>query len=457
MKWGMAFAMALAFSNPAAAEDANELDRIPSEEQAPQNVASSASSISANSYIGEEMESSQPRNTLLVPLPGSNGPELTNHLFLDSTVDWQLSAASHFHLGDRFSLAAQSNYRDLDWAARNDLKEAYFEWSPVSSAFLQLGRINTKNGVGYAFNPTDFFKGFTSVGLFTADPSAQKSNRLGAFLIRGQDIFDGGAISVTYAPTLQAPSPLTQTLGAFNLGLGRTNYQDRLLLKANYDLWDDFSPEVLIFHDRTGWHGGMNLTRGFGTQATVYAEWAGGNLRKEADEAVLFGLETEPFFPRALQLAARNSQRKFQNDAAVGISYETDSKVNIIIEYDYHQAGFSPDDWNTWFSSGSTLLDRAESWYLRKYASVDQQPMSRQQIFQRLNWDDAIVRDLSLSEFTLIDVGDASLLLQAQMDYKLTTSLYANFIVQSNIGAHASNFGSNPTAVNVIGSVSYYF
>ena len=69
---------------------------------------------------------------------------------------------------------------------RNDLRELFVEWQPTDTAWLELGRVNIRNGVALGFNPTDFFRPRTVIEPLTADPSVLREDRLGALMLTGQ-------------------------------------------------------------------------------------------------------------------------------------------------------------------------------------------------------------------------------------------------------------------------------
>ena len=45
-----------------------------------------------------------------------------------------------------------------DHSLLNDLREFYFSGSVGQNAYIDIGRVNLKNGVAVGYNPTDYFK-----------------------------------------------------------------------------------------------------------------------------------------------------------------------------------------------------------------------------------------------------------------------------------------------------------
>jgi len=106
-----------------------------------------------------------------------------------------------------------------------------------------------------------------------------------------------------------------------------------------------------------------------------------------------------------------------------GCLLHTRSNVNFIAEYDLHQAGLSTTDWRHWFAAGTAgnpLLD-AELWYLRDYAAVQQEPISRQSLFLRVAKDNWLTPNLSASALALVDLTGTSGLGQADVSYRVST------------------------------------
>jgi hypothetical protein len=100
--------------------------------------------------------------------------------------------APGYRLADRFDTAQEIG----------TLKEAYVSWQPHSSLLLDAGRINGRQGVAFGYNPTDFFRSDAIRSVVSIDPNSLRDNRLGTVMLRGQQLWDSGALSVVYAPRL---------------------------------------------------------------------------------------------------------------------------------------------------------------------------------------------------------------------------------------------------------------
>ena len=156
----------------------------------------------------------------------------------------------------------------------NSLREAYVSWQPEGSNSIgEVGRVNLRYGPGYGYNPTDFFRDGSLRALTTADPFALRENRLGSFMLRGQQLWNGGSVSVAYSPKLKnAPSP-----DAWSLDLGSTNNRDRLLVALGTQFSPRLSTQTFLYkEDGRSPTVGANLTALLSDAATAHVEWSRG-------------------------------------------------------------------------------------------------------------------------------------------------------------------------------------
>ena len=448
---------ALLSANAAAADD--ELDRIPQATQPPPTSPSNANDIF---YLQNDVISTARRSDLLVAFPPPQPARWEERLFGDARVDWALNKDLSFVYSGRLNLRAEDG---LDIPSheniRHDLREAYLAWKVDGETFLDIGRINVKSGVALGFNPTDFFKTRAVVEPLSADPSVLREDRLGTLMLYGQHLWENASLTVVAAPKVTDPSAvyLNTNLPSFNPMFDRTNANTRFLAKGSANLFDDFSPEVLVFSDDGHWSYGANLTRGLGQQVVAYAEWAGGDGLDLADQALQYGKDTGTIPFAAPSPLPSDTNRYFRNDAAVGFSYTTESKITFNLEYHYHQAGFSDADWTHWFGAGrlnNPQLD-AELWYIRGYAADQQQPTARQEAFLRADWVDAFVEDLEITAFINMDLRDSSSFGQVTADYYLSREWTLGALATGSFGGKRSDYGSLPTAGSFLIRVSRYF
>jgi hypothetical protein len=455
------FALVLLFAIPAfAADEDQDLNLIPPAAQQPSPAAAPApaSSATQRNYLEDALSITPLRDSLAVPVPPPTPASWENRVFLDSRDEWTLGDGFTLTYSGRFNLRAAN---DIPFPSHesvlNELREAFITWQPADGTWIDLGRVNLKSGVAVGYNPTDFFRTRAVVEPLTADPTVLREDRLGTLMLLAQRVWTGGSIAAAYAPKVTQPTAIYTNidLPSFDPMLDRTNAQQRLLLKGSVTIANGFSPELLIYHagDRT--QVGTNLTIGLGQQTIGYLEWAGGVDGSLIDDALRYGRETGTLPANAPAVIPDDPAQYFRNDLAVGLSYTpADTKLTFNVEYHYHEAGFSPQDWSNWFNAaarrGNIAGVDAALWYIRSYAQDQQEPMSRHTGFLRADWVDAFVPDLELTALASVDLQDGSGLIQATADYYLSRAWTVGGLVSFTYGTRRSDFGSLPQAGGIL-------
>jgi hypothetical protein len=189
----------------------------------------------------------------------------------------------------------------------------------------------------------------------------------------------------------------------------------------------------------------------------LYAEWAGAEGQDLATEALAYGRATGTILLGAPSPLPVGGARRFMNDLAVGGSYTTRSEIVLNLEFHYHQAGFGGGDWDRWFAAGTAPARAPLLWYIRGYASEQQQPAGRRSVFLRADRTDAFIRNLELTAFALVDLHDGSALAQASADYFVSDRLTVGAIVTGDLGGRRTNFGSLATGSSLLVKVARYF
>ncbi len=399
----------------------------------------------------------------LIPVPPPPVPNWQELVFLDIRKEWALGSDASLTYSGRLNLLAQDElpfptHEDV----RNDFREGFLSWQALPGDYLDLGRINLKSGVAAGFNPTDFFKTRAVVAPLSIDPSVLREDRLGAFMLEGQHIGEDVSLTLAFAPQLYRPSPIYTytTLPSFNPVLDRTNAHDRLLLKASAPLIGDFSPEALLYYEGGRTEIGANLAESVGQATVLYAEWAGGRRASLIADALHYGVDTGTLPGNLPPILPEDTRGYFQSDLSVGGSY-TVSEIVFNLEYHFHQAGFSPQDWRNWFAVGQSLAKvpgiSKVLWYIRDYALDQQEPMATHSAFLRADWQDAFIPKLELTAFTSVDLRDGSSLTQFTADYYLSNDWTVGAIAETNLGGRRSDWGSLPQAASVIVKLARYF
>ncbi len=107
---------------------------------------------------------------------------------------------------------------DAGAQALNTLKEAYLSFRS-GSEIVDFGRINVREGVGFAYNPTDYFRADAVRAVLSIDPDTLRDERMGTLMARSQTLWSSGSLTAILAPKVDA-SPNDSTL---NPDLGATN------------------------------------------------------------------------------------------------------------------------------------------------------------------------------------------------------------------------------------------
>jgi hypothetical protein len=461
--------LGLAGQTGAGQNENSDLAKIPgSDQQGSTSKSKMPAAEGANQriYLEEAFVFSPRRDGQIVPSAAQDAPTASwqNLLFLDIRKQWKVHDRLTFAFSDRFNLRSEAdlpvfNHEDVI----NNFREGYLSWEPLDRTYLDLGRINVKSGAALGFNPTDFFKTRAVQDPLTADPSALREDRFGALMLEMQYIGEGRALTVAVAPALLPPGPIyTNTnLPGFNPSINCTNANDRLLVKGSMNLGPDFSPELLFYREGNESKVGANLTRSLGQRVVAYGEWAGGERSNLIDAALRFGRQTGTLPLTAPSVIPDDPSVRFQNDVAIGASLTASTKITFNLEYHFHEAGFSGQDWSNWFSAGRGQPGSSpiaqELWYIREYAQDQQEPLAMHSTFLRADWPHAFVRDLELAGFINTDMHDGSSLLQVSANYNFSNSWSAGAQVGANLGSKHSDFGSLPQTSNVLFEVTRYF
>lgn len=401
----------------------------------------------------------------LVPAPPPHSPRWEERGLLDVRSEWRLGPALRVTYSGRLNLRLEEglgfpNRENLT----HDLREAYLSWEPLDRLYFDAGRINLKSGVALGFNPTDFFKTRAVVEPLSVDPVVLRDDRLGTLMLRAQRVWTGASLTAAYAPAVASDSAIYTgvDLPSFDPMFDRTNAHDRWLLKGTIDLAAGLSPELLVYDSQGRVRWGANLAESIGKSAVAYVEWSGGRQGTVSADALNFGRATGSLPAAAARLLPNVGRVDFRSELAVGVSYTTElPKITFNLEFHYDQAGFSGNDWDQWFRTGTGVNPLSPVagalWYVREYAADQQQLISRRFAFLRMDWVDAFVPKLEVSGFLDTDLADGSTRLQLGGDYYLSDRWTIGGLVLVNAGRRHSDFGSLPQAGSVLLKVVRYF
>jgi hypothetical protein len=465
------FAAVLCAATPviSLAQENNDLERIPggipetTQSQTPKEATPAIpdGGRPGRFYVEDALTVSSQRSNLLVPFPPPLPPSWQNRTSIDALKQWYLTERMTATLSDRFNVYVQDGTDfPSEQSFHNNFREGYVTWEPQARTFLETGRVNVRNGVALGFNPTDFFKTRSLVDQASLDPSVIRQNRLGTVMVQGQSIWDRGSASISLAPKLASPAPISTTpQPSLDPSFDRTNGANRALLAVSYDV-SDLNPQALLYNESGRTKFGLNLSHQVNQRVVGYAEWAGGKQPNLIAQAVDYGKLTGTLPPNAPTLPPTDTAERFRSDLAIGASWTSETKITLNVEYHYSQAGFSEQDWKNWFDVGTANANNppvaGELWYVRGFANAQQQPLTRHQAFVRADWPDAFVTHLELTALAFVNLYDGSSLTQLSASYDLSAAWTFRGYVSTNIGGARTERGSVPQPASAILQIVRY-
>lgn len=433
----------------AAADDGDDIDRIPAEAPRPQPVPA-RDRVRLKMDL-EDAATLAGRRDVDVRFPPPLPYDFQNRTSLDAVIEWTKVRRLKLVLSDRADVVEQQFVAVAsDQTLRNELREAYVSWEPFARTYLDAGRINAREGTALGYNPTDFFRPRTLVGQASLDPSVLSRNRLGTVMVRAQAIWEGGSVSALYAPKLFAPSAIKPDVSGIDPRLDATNAAHRGLAKVAWN-FSDTSAQALLYLESRRSKLGFDLTRPLGQSVIAYAEWAGGYDEDLIARAIDYGRETGTLPRNAPSPIPTQTARSFHNDLALGGSWTVATAVTINLEYHLHQGALSRTDWQRWFDAGRATPALAnELWYIRGYASDQLEPATMHQLFLRAAVPKAFFDRLEVDGFAFVSLVDGSTLSQITASYYLSDAWTAAFSLSANLGSARSERGSFPQTISGI-------
>ncbi|AOY00788.1 hypothetical protein [Jeongeupia sp. USM3] len=346
-------------------------------------------------------------------------------LSLDGRIDRRFHDDWRFVFADRIDLRSSGGHQ----TSVNMLKEAYLGWQPRTELLLDLGRINTRYGAGFGYNPTDFFKVGALRSVTSVNPASLRENRLGSVMLRGQTLWDGGSLTAMYSPKL-ADTPSDD---AFSLDLGASNPQDRWLLALSHSFGDNLNPQWLLYHESDTTQLGLNWSVLLGDATIVYAEWAGGRQRSVAGRA--FGID----------------DTAFRNALSTGLTWTAATRLTLTLEYQYDGAALASGGWDA-------LRAGPIGPYLgyRQLAAQRQNLTTRHAAMLYAQWQDVLMPRVDLSGFVRQDLSDDSRLSWLETRWRGDSTDVA-LQWQYDAGDARSNYGGLPQRQIWQALLTHYF
>jgi hypothetical protein len=298
---------------------------------------------------------------------------------------------------------------------------------------LDLGRINLRDGVALGFNPTDVFRSGALLARRTEDPSRLRESRLGVVGFRLNRNTEIGQFSALVAPRInssQAPSWYDPRWGAVN------GKHDQYYVKYTPPSWSGLYTNMVLHRAEGGamtW--GVNATDNWGQATVAFFEAA------------------RTRHPGLLDVALNDSSvQQWRNKFATGLTFATQSRQTLTLEYDYNGDGLNKADWNgAWQDASQGQLTRG---FLT--AGQRQDPLSRHSLMVMLQWEQLLGRNDDLSCLMRASLVDRSRFSWCEWTFRQTQCDWAlNFTHFS--GSERSEYGASEQRLVVGAKARFYF
>lgn len=389
----------------AAGAQADDLDALKLADQPTQKTATASD---WRWYAEAALVQSSPR--------ASQAKLVNQRLSLELQLDQSIAPGWRALLADRLDLNWQQQPPRQDGV--NSLKEAYLSWQKQPEQLLDFGRINVTHGLASGYNPTDFLRDGALRSVIAVDPSSLKKNRLGSVMLRGQQLWEGGSLTALYSPRITQQ----ENASAFNPDFGATNHQNRWLLALSQQVGATLTPEWLLYGSRDqAPQFGFNLSGLLNEACVLYLEWAGGRSRS--------------LLSQALQGQVRDDTA-FHQRLASGLTYTTDYKLTLTLEYEYNSAALDAAGWTALARGAPAAYGRYRAWQQHQ-----QELPTKQEFFFYANWQDAGFNHLDLAAMQKLNLADHSRLSWLEARYHLDKAELA-LQWQLNSGAPHSAYGA---------------
>ena len=349
----------------------------------------------------------------------------------DVRLDTKMTAATRLVVADRLDVLWQSGQAVSYDRAINTWKESYVGYG-AQDAFYDVGRINEKHGVGFGYNPSDFFRRFAVVSRFSDDPSLLRENRLGVVAGRAQWLWEGGSASALYAPEItQTPHD-----SPFAPGFDRTNENEKVLLQGSVRTVPEISIEGLAYKRGGGaWQPGLNLTDLFSRKVLGRIEWIATKEQDLVARSVAAATVRDP---------ALEGTGPYRSRLAANLTYTTEFRLSVSLEYQYDGTALDRESWNA-LSRNTTPAGLALYGQVRQYARDSQDNLTRSSWFANFSADDVVWKNFNLSGFVRYNPYDDSRYAWLRSQYNWEKQSLALLWTHSR-GRPGSEFGALPTA-----------
>lgn len=330
-----------------------------------------------------------------------------------------------------------------------NIKELFYkgEFSPTN--IYEIGRMNVKEGVARGYNPSDFFKGSTSLTL-SSDPKEIKDNRLGSVMVQNTLFFDDFTLKAIYSPKIAVnEDSVWGSKKDYGLHLDETNYENRSSLYLGYSGIKDLSSSLIFHKNEDDFNLGVNLS--YVKDSWIFYTESAFTKSKNAITKSIESLNLSPTVQNSFSSDKENIQK-----AVLGVNYSYDN-ISTNIEYIFNSGGLDKRDWESWFdlAKNSPQIGK-QLGAIRGDISKKEEKMSRDSLFLFSRVTD-IQTDLDASALLWINPYDKSTLSQVGLEYATNDNLQTNVYLRNYQGSKESEYGSNLDDYQILVESEYFF
>jgi len=324
-----------------------------------------------------------------------------------------------FYLKNRASYLIGEDKSKLE----NILDELYLKLNPSESLFFNIGKQNITEGVGYAWNPTDFLTGLEEIDQ-AEDTREKREEREGVICLRGEYFLPHLTLTVVATPKMES--------------WGR-KAEPRALVKV-YTLMNNLDFSLIAYaEEKKDQRLGLNFSSTMGESLEVHGE---ASLQKGTYRYYLN--QTDPGHYEFIQ--KRKESQQLYPKFLVGGQYTFPDNTNLVLEYYHNQEGYSSSEWRDYFEYLKFCGERYEdeslyfSYLLMGNAYFDLTNFRQNYLFLRFSKPNILDR-LEISSNNIYNLDDASLLMNVKIDYQGMQDLSIYVLGTFFFGKGDSEFG----------------
>jgi len=340
-----------------------------------------------------------------------------------------------FYLKDRASYLIGEDKSKLE----NILDELYLELNPSESLFFHIGKQNITEGVGYAWNPTDFLTGLEEIDQ-AQDTRKKREEREGVICLRGEYFLPHLTLTAVASPRMESWGQKADP---------------RALVKV-YTLMKNLDFSLIAYaEEKKRPKLGLNFSSTMGESLEVHGE---ASLQKGTYRYYLN--QTDPGHYEFIQ--KRKESQQLYPKVLVGGQYTFSDNTNLVLEYYHNQEGYSSSEWRDYFEYLKFCGERYEdeslyfSYLLMGNAYFDLTNFRQNYLFLRFSKPNILDR-FEISSNNIYNLDDASLLMNVKIDYEGMQDLSVYVLGNFFFGKGDSEFGMFYQSHTFSAGVEYFF